>query len=80
MTQETNVALLVEQARMFVTVRCSVLHSLADIAFCDDYSIDCHTNVVTIRINLFGVPFASRLPIVAWWDSSRPMGQCPGMA
>ena len=60
MTEEADVTLLVEEARMFLIVGCTVLGGLADVALIDDLSVDRHADVVALSIDFLFVPFTCR--------------------
>ena len=57
MTEEADVTLLVEEARMFLLVGRTVLGGLTDVAFVDDLSVDGHADVVALGIDFLLVPF-----------------------
>ena len=60
MAQETNMSLLIEQARMFLMVGSTVLCRLADITFHDDHPVDRYLDVIAIGHNFFIIPFTRR--------------------
>ena len=61
MTEEADVTLLVEEARVFLLVGSTILGSLTDVAFVDDLSVDGDADIVALSIDFLFVPFTCRL-------------------
>ena len=61
MSQEPDMSFLIEQARMFLTVRSTVLYSVANVTFQYHYTINCYLDIISVCNNLFLIPFTDRL-------------------
>ena len=66
MTEESDMALFVFQARVILVVDRSVLAGFGDVAFEDHFAVQRNADVVALDSDLFAVPFADRFQETAF--------------
>ena len=73
MSEEADVALLVEQTGVLQTVEslCTTLRSLADVTLCDYDAVYSDADVVTLSIYLLCIPLAYGLASVEYLGSDN---------